>query len=97
MVQNRDSYPTVRALADEVGASWELDAHIVPDDESDFGLCSVGVHDSEQVLAMMHQVADRMDDLPIGLKCPGLKVPRVPVQLVQRTPTFHPTGSSFLA
>lgn len=71
MVQNRDSYTTVRALAEEVGASWELDAHIVPDDESDFGLCSVGVHDSERVLAMMHQVADRFDDLPHWTQMPG--------------------------
>ncbi len=71
MVQNRDSYPSVRQLAAEVGASWELDAHIVPDDESDFGLCSIGVHDSERVLAMMHQVSDRMGALPHWTKMPG--------------------------
>ncbi|MEE2757270.1 MAG: radical SAM protein [Myxococcota bacterium] len=59
MVQNRDSYQTVGPIAEDIGASWELDAHIVPDDQSDFGLCSIGVHDGERVLAMMHQVAER--------------------------------------
>ena len=30
MVQNRDSYQTVGPIAEDIGASWELDAHIVP-------------------------------------------------------------------
>ena len=51
-----------------VRPGWML---IVPDEERDFGLCSVGVHDSERVLAMMHQVADRMDDLPHWTQMPG--------------------------
>ena len=56
MTQNRHCYPTVGPLAQSIGASWELDAHIVPDDQSDFGLCSIGVHTEERVLAMMHQI-----------------------------------------
>jgi radical SAM protein with 4Fe4S-binding SPASM domain len=70
MVQNRTSYQTVRALAEEIGATWELDAHIVPDDQSDFGLCSIGVHDTEKVLAMMHQVAESKDKIPHWMEIP---------------------------
>jgi MoaA/NifB/PqqE/SkfB family radical SAM enzyme len=70
MVQNRASYQTVRGVAAEIGATWEMDAHIVPDDQSDFGLCSIGVHDSERVLAMMHQVAERKDRMPHWMEIP---------------------------
>lgn len=56
MVQNRASFSTVGPLAEAIGATWELDAHIVPDDQSDFGLCSIGVHPTDRMLAMLHDL-----------------------------------------
>lgn len=57
MTQNRDSFHTVGPLAERIGATWELDAHIVPDDQSDFGLCSIGVHPTERMLATLVDLA----------------------------------------
>ncbi len=57
MLHNRQSFPTVGPLAASVGASWELDAHIVPDDQSDFGLCTIGVDPTDRMLAMLHDLA----------------------------------------
>lgn len=57
MTHNRGSFHTVGPLAEEMGASWEMDAHIVPDDQSDFGLCTIGVHPTDRVLAMMTDLA----------------------------------------
>jgi len=57
MVQNRASFHTVGPLAESLGATWELDAHIVPDDQSDFGLCSIGVDPTDRMLAMLHDLA----------------------------------------
>ncbi len=54
MVHNRDSYHRVGALADEYGAIWELDAQIMNDDQSDFGLCGIGAHATERILATLH-------------------------------------------
>ena len=70
MTQNRHCYTTVGPLAQSIGASWELDAHIVPDDQSDFGLCSIGVHTEERVLAMMHQIESRRDQLTHWMNMP---------------------------
>ena len=50
-------------LLGEIGAEWEIDAHIVPDDQSDFGLCDVGVHPTERKLALMHQLEQRGVDV----------------------------------
>ena len=61
MIQNRDTYQTVAPLAERLGASSELDAHIVPDDQSDFGLCAIGIHSTERTLAMLHQVLSQAD------------------------------------
>lgn len=57
MVQNRESFQTVGPLSESMGATWELDAHIVPDDQSDFGLCSIGVHPTDRMVAMLHDLA----------------------------------------
>jgi len=54
MVHNRTSYHRVRGLAREHGAVWENEAHIVNDDQSDFGLCGIGAHGTERILAMLH-------------------------------------------
>ncbi|MCB9522827.1 MAG: radical SAM protein [Myxococcales bacterium] len=53
MVHNKVGWFGVGELAREIGAKWELDASIVNDDQLDFGLCSIGVHFSERMLAMM--------------------------------------------
>lgn len=62
MVPNQTSYVGVGKLAKDIGAEWEIDAHIVPDDQSDFGLCDVGVHSTERKLALMHQMEEREYD-----------------------------------
>ena len=54
MVQNRSGYHRVKELADEIGASWSIDANIMSDDQSDFGVCGVGAHTTERILATMH-------------------------------------------
>lgn len=70
MLHNRTDWHRVGQLADEMGASWEIDGHIVPDDQSDFGLCSIGVHDTERMLAVIKGTEDRraevvpIDELP---------------------------------
>ncbi|MCA9537285.1 MAG: radical SAM protein [Myxococcales bacterium] len=53
MLHNRLEYREVGPLAEAMGASWELDAHLVPDDDSDFGLCRIGLHPTDRVLAML--------------------------------------------
>ena len=64
MVQNRSCYQTVGPLSESLGATWEMDAHIVPDDQSDFGLCSIGVHSSERVLAMIGEMLKKNETMP---------------------------------
>ena len=63
MVPNQSSYVGVGVLAKALGTEWEIDAHIVPDDQSDFGLCDVGVHPTERMLALMHQLEQREVDV----------------------------------
>lgn len=66
MTHNRASFHTVGALAEEIGASWELDAHIVPDDQSDFGLCSIGVHATDRMMATLVDLArNRQHVVPV--------------------------------
>ncbi|MEE2789490.1 MAG: radical SAM protein [Myxococcota bacterium] len=57
MTAKRTSYQPVIQLAEEYGAEPELDAHIIPDDQSDFGLCAIGAHSTDRILAMLKQVA----------------------------------------
>lgn len=73
VVQNREGYLGVRALAESIGASWRSDANIVPDDESDFGLCGIGVHSTERIVAMMNAMAPRRDEV-----VPPAEMPDVP-------------------
>ncbi len=72
MVQNRTGYLGVRALAESIGASWRSDANIVPDDESDFGLCGIGLHPTERVMALMHSMADRRDEVVLPSELPDV-------------------------
>jgi len=57
MAHNATGWRGVGALAAQLGAEWELDGHIVPDDQSDFGLCRVGVDPTERVLAALAAMA----------------------------------------
>ena len=61
-VHNRSCYDSVGPLAKEIGATAETDAHITPDDESDFGLCSIGVHSSERTLALVRDILSKGHD-----------------------------------
>ncbi len=53
MAQNRFGYHRVGELAEEIGADWSIDPNIIPDDESDFGLCGINAHSTERILANM--------------------------------------------
>jgi radical SAM protein with 4Fe4S-binding SPASM domain len=57
MTHNATGWRGVERLAAEVGARWEVDGHIVPDDQSDFGLCKIGVDPTERVLAVLMAMA----------------------------------------
>lgn len=63
MEHNRRGYHRVPALAAAIGATSEIDAHIVPDDQSDFGLCSIGVHPTERMLAVIRASAEKRDQV----------------------------------
>ena len=84
MVQNRDRYGYVGPMAEAMGAAWELDAHIVPDDQSDFGLCAIGTDLSDRVLAMMHEMERSRDQV-------------VPVAALKDAPSSEPTCSAATA
>lgn len=62
MLHNQRSWHRVGAVAEAIGATWEIDGHIVPDDESDFGLCNIGLHPTERMLAIMAGAKDRMHE-----------------------------------
>jgi radical SAM protein with 4Fe4S-binding SPASM domain len=57
MEQNRYGWQGVGELAKKIGAKWELDAHISPDDQNDFGLCKIGLDPTEKVIALMNLMA----------------------------------------
>jgi len=63
MVLNRDRYGYVGPLAESMGAMWELDPKMVPDDQSDFGLWTIGTDLSDRVLAMMHEMNRSRDKI----------------------------------
>ena len=71
MVHNRRGWHRVEELAEQIGASWEVDGNIIPDDESDFALCNVGLEPSERILATLaamvpHRAsAPNIRDLPV--------------------------------
>ncbi len=70
---NRLAYPGVEALAQSLGASWELDAHLLPDDSDDFSLCELGAQEEERLLAVMKILEPRRAEI-----YPGLKLPKQP-------------------
>jgi radical SAM protein with 4Fe4S-binding SPASM domain len=53
MVHNRRRWHGVERLAADIGAAWEIDGHIQPDDQADFGLCGIGAHSTERIVAVM--------------------------------------------
>ena len=70
MEHNRKGYKDVGVIAEKLGAEWELDASIIPDDESDFGLCNIGVSQSERMMGLLTSMEARAvpyqgwEDLP---------------------------------
>ncbi len=70
MAHNRKGWMGVGDLAKEIGAKWELDAHINPDDQNDFGLCKIGIDPSERVIALLNIMkphrahASSFEDMP---------------------------------
>jgi AdoMet-dependent heme synthase len=58
MVHNQTGWRGVKEIAERIGAHWEVDGHIVPDDQSDFGLCKIGVDPSDRVLATLAAMED---------------------------------------
>ena len=60
---NQLSYHRVGELAKEIGAEWSLDTTLMPDDESDYGLCGIGVHPTERKLGLMKALEDSGADL----------------------------------
>ena len=71
MTANRTSYHTVTRLAEEYGAESEIDAHIIPDDQSDFGLCAIGAHSTDRIIAMLKQVVTEDRKYPHWSTLPG--------------------------
>ena len=57
MSHNATGWAGVERLATELNATWELDGNIIPDDQSDFGLCKIGVDPTERVLATLKAMA----------------------------------------
>ena len=57
MLHNRTGWEGVGPLAEEMGAKWEVDGHIIADDQSDFGLCKIGVDPTDRVLAVLNAMA----------------------------------------
>lgn len=57
MSHNATGWAGVERLAERLGATWELDGNIIPDDQSDFGLCKIGVDPTERVLATLKAMA----------------------------------------
>ena len=70
MDHNRSGWREVGRIAEEMGATWEVDGGIVPDDQSDFGLCKIGVDPTDRVLAALaamepyRDAAPSLDQLP---------------------------------
>lgn len=62
MVHNRDDWHTVGDIAREHGCEWAIDGHIMPDDQSDFGLTGIGLSHTERILAVMKGMEDRRDE-----------------------------------
>ena len=57
MAHNRGGWKGVERIAQDIGAIWEVDGGIVPDDQSDFGLCKIGLDPTDRVLAALAAMA----------------------------------------
>lgn len=64
MVHNRLGWHRVGDLAERLGASWEVDGNIIPDDQSDFSLCHIGVEPSDRILAALTAMAPHRQEAP---------------------------------
>ncbi len=64
MAHNRLGWRRVGALAERLGAAWEVDGNIIPDDQSDFALCNVGVEPTDRMLAALAAMAPHRENAP---------------------------------
>jgi len=64
MVHNRLGWRRVGQLAEAIGATWEVDGNIIPDDQSDFALCKVGVEPTDRILAALAAMEPQRDSAP---------------------------------
>lgn len=64
MTHNHRGWRDVEAIAQGLGASWEVDGGIIPDDQSDFGLCKIGVDPTDRVLAALAAMAPHREHAP---------------------------------
>lgn len=63
MQHNRGHYQEVGALARELGCDWESDAHIMADDQNDFGLCGIGAPAADRILGVMRGFEGVIDEV----------------------------------
>lgn len=73
MIHNRDDWHTVEGIAQAYGCEWVIDGHIMPDDQSDFGLTGIGLTHQERILAVMKGMEGRRDEIR-----PAHEMPDVP-------------------
>lgn len=71
MEHNRRGWRGVERLAHDLGATWEVDGGIVPDDQSDFGLCNIGLDPTDRVLAALAAMAPYRDAAPSITEMPS--------------------------
>ena len=81
MVHNRERAAAVGPLAKSLDADWESDAHIMPDDTNDFGLCGIGAHATDRILTVLK-----------GFE--GVLAEVKPVHALEDTPSHRPTCSA---
>jgi MoaA/NifB/PqqE/SkfB family radical SAM enzyme len=81
MAHNRGGYQGVGAIARALGCDWESDAHIMADDQNDFGLCGIGAHGTDRILAVMRGFEGVLDQVK-------------PVHALEDTPSHRPTCSA---
>ncbi|MBU1896467.1 radical SAM protein, partial [Myxococcota bacterium] len=72
LAENLDHYEGVGRLAAELGAYWELDAHVLPDDAGGFELCHSGGAWSDRVGAVMQTLEARQGEFTPHMTLPPM-------------------------
>ena len=60
----RWGWADVGEIADALGADWEIDGNILPDDRGDWSVCSLGLSWEERMLAFMVEIERRNEAVP---------------------------------